>query len=242
MATVGDLILSAGRKIGVNGMTSAEIADCFTALNMMLHQWAAMPTVKNAVTRETVTLTSGTATYTVGSGGALNTVWPIEIKSAFIRKNNDDSPLYAISAEEYAYTGEKDYTGQPQVLYYERTYPLGTFMFWPEPDEAYSVHLWSIKSFQTFAAIDDTVTLPPEYEAAIMWNLALEMAPEFEREPSMIVMERSVSTLNTIKRMNAKPVPQIKTDVICSRQASTRDLFDYDLNTGFPYTFPFILR
>ena len=244
MTTVGDIILTAGRKIGVNNMTQTEVADCFTTLNLMLSQWAAMPTVKNAVTRESFSVVNGTATYTVGSGGVIDTVWPVEIRSAFIRENDNDHPLYPISGKEYAYTGEKSYSSRPQALYHERTYPLGTFMFWPTPDKTYSVHLWSTKAFQTFSAIDDVLTVPPEYEAAIMWNLAVEMAPEFEKDPSSIVVHRAASTLGTIKLLNAKPVPQIRTDVICRKYVSSRDLFP-DVSTsqsGFPYTFPFVLR
>ena len=242
MTTVAEIVAAAGRKIGVIDMTTDEKSDAVEALNLMLQQWSAIPSIKNAVTRETFNLTSGTASYAVGSGATIDTTWPSKIKSAFIRDNDTDYPLHVFSAEEYAYIGEKSESTRPVVLYHERTYPSGTFFFWPTPDSSYTVHLWSHKNFSTYTISSTSLALPLEYEPAVVYNLAIELAPEFGREPSQAVVARAAMTVKTLKNINVHPVPQINTDVICKQTGSSGDLFNMNFD-GLGYiTLPFVLR
>lgn len=242
MATVRSVIQAAGRKIGLADMTPEELSDGMASLNAMLEEWSASPQGVSAITRETFSLVSGTASYTVGSGGDFDTTWPSKIVSAFLRVDGSDHPLAVFSSQEYAYTGEKALSDRPAALYYERTYPLGTFFFWPTPDASYTGHLYSRKGIPTYTSLDTTIALPPEYLPAITWNLPVEMAPEYEEyKLSDVVIAKALSTLATIKKINAHPVPQIRTDVI-GRKAST-SLFDGYIESRVGYaSLPFILR
>jgi len=244
MSTIGTIVQAAGRKIGLADMEVEEIVDGISALNMMLSQWQAIPSLKNAITRENFNITNGTASYTVGSGATVDTTWPGRIKAAFLRDDdNVDTPLAVFSAEEYAYTGQKSETQKPAALYYERTYPNGTFFFWPTPDDTYAVHIWSHKIFTTYSATTDSLALPPEYEPAIIFNLAIEMAPEYKKEPSGVVVARAQSTLRSLKNMNSHPVPQANTNVVCRGGTSSKGDFNIDYSARVGYaTLPFVLR
>jgi len=239
MTTVRQIIEAAGRKIGVNNMGAEGLSDGLEAFNMMLRQWSAIPSTVPAVDRETFSLSSSTASYTVGDGATIDTEWPYRIKSIFIRSGSVDYPITPFSAEEYAYTGQKADERRPVAIYYERTYPSGSFFFWPTPDQSYTVHMWSQKALGNFTSYATTLTIHPSYEPAFIYNLAVELAPEYEREPSQMVALKAMSTYKTIKNMNLHPVPQIRTDVICGPSVSPKALFEDD---GFPFAFPFVLR
>jgi hypothetical protein len=242
MSTISKIVQRSGSKIGVSGMTADEISDGVDALNEMLKEWASGPQKVNAISRETLSISSSSASYTVGSGGDLDTTWPTKITSAFIRENDSDYPLGTFSSEDYAYTGRKADSQRPGALYYERTYPLGTFFFWPTPDKSYTVHLWMNKPFTTYTVNSSSLGLPPEYEAAIIWNLAIEIAPEYEKEPSAIVIGRAERTLRTLKNMNLHPIPRIDTNPLKGPWSSASLFSGYDSAMVGSATLPFVLR
>jgi len=241
MTTVNDIINAAGRKIGVVDESAEFVSDSLSALNMMLMEWGAKPNSISAITRETFDLSASTASYSVGSGQTIDTTWPNIVDSAFIRNDDTDYPLYVFSAKDYAYIERKADADRPLCLYYERTYPYGTFFFWPTPNQTYTVHLYSKKPFTEYTSGETTLTLPPEYYPAMIYNLAVELAPEYEKEPSNTVLRRAASTLKTLKAMNSVPIPVARTSVFSSTSSS--HLFNgYDIAHFGSVTFPFILR
>ena len=86
--TLRELLLSSMRLLGVADQPSNdELNDALSALNLMLAGWATPPhnlTVQ-ALTHETKTLTAGTATYTIGVGGDINSSRPTDIQNAYSR-------------------------------------------------------------------------------------------------------------------------------------------------------------
>jgi hypothetical protein len=76
---------------------------------------------------------------------------------------------------------------------------------WPKPSAANKVVLYSMKALTAFATADTAVSLPNGYLRALRYNLAIEMAPEFGREPSALVVTAAQESKEVIKRMNIKP-------------------------------------
>ena len=213
MTTVSELVQASGRKIGVTNMSANEISDAMVALNMMLNEWASKKSGVYKVTRENFNITDGTASYTIGSSGDVNSGWPVRIVKSFIRVSNIDYPVTEINEEEYADLSQKSLESRPVHVYLERSYPLASLFFWPTPDQTYAVHLWSHKAIASYSNSATTIELPPEYEAAMLWNLAIDMAPEYEREPSAVVAAKASRTLNAIKAVNTI-IPGVDTAVI----------------------------
>lgn len=188
MATASSMILRSLRLIGekpVGGtLTSAEQTAYLSDLNTMLESWSLDRLLVYQLLQESLALTSGVSSYTIGSGGAFNTARPNRIVDpCFIRDSGGtDSPLEIISAETYgAISFKTDTIGDPSYLFYDQAYVsgLGTIRLYPEPTSGLTLYINSWKQLQSFAAIGDAVSLPPGYQRAIEYNFAIEVAGGF---------------------------------------------------------------
>lgn len=154
--------------------------------------------------RESFTLTSGTNTYTIGSGGAFDTVRPNKIKSAFIRDtNNLDHNVEIRPIDEYYQISDKDAQDRPREIYYDKQYPLGIIYLYYTPNAAEALHISSFKPLETYDDIPvDDVDVPGEYEEMFISNLALRFCPRYGRTPSPELKETALRTLQAIRNNN----------------------------------------
>ena len=217
MTAVIDVIASSLRIIGSASLGetigAAKLANGLSAMNQMLGGWSAQPNSLYFVTEDTHTLVASTGSYTIGSGGDIDTTRPIKILNAFVRDSTSDYSLELIDRAKYDSIVAKGSTGFPQYLYYEPSMPTGTIYLYPEPSSAYELHIKSLKPFSSSYAATDTFALPPGYEEAIKFNLAIRLAPEYGRAVTQEVVALAVSTLNFIKTQNsATRVKQIRSN------------------------------
>ena len=78
----------------------------------------------------------------------------------------------------------------------------------------------SWKPLSTLAALTTSLSLPPGYERALRYALALELAPEYGRQVSEIVMAAAVESKAAIKRMNIAPAYLQVDDALRARPAA----------------------
>ena len=181
MATAQDLIDAALRKIGTSIPDSTDRANGLIALNDMISSWSIDNLLVYAVTQESFTLTIGTYSYTIGSSGDYDTVRPIKITNAYLRDSDGyDYPLDIISSKEYNDIADKDVSSRPTRLYYLPAFPLAKILFDYAPDAADTLYLDSQKHLSEFAALTTDFSMPPEYRRALIYNLAVDLAPEYD--------------------------------------------------------------
>jgi hypothetical protein len=174
------------------------------ALNRMISSWSLEGLVIHAVTAETpLALTPGDATVSMGTAGDIATR-PISIESAAIRDGSTDYPIGLITADEYAALSDKSVQGMPRALYDDGGYPLRTLTLYPVPSAAHSLVLYTKRAL-TALTLDGTVSLPPGYERAIIYNGAVEIAPEYGRAASAEVVSIASEAKRVIKAANIKP-------------------------------------
>lgn len=208
MATAQTIIDRAMRLIGVvasgESPTAAEGTDGLIALNAMIDSWRNDRLMVYALTDQALTLTAA-ASYTIGPTGGLVITRPVKIASAFVRDGDEDYPVEVIEKPEWDAIGDKTTTGTyPTKIYYAPTVPDGTLYAYPRTSGTIYLTLWT--PISTLAAVGTTVTLPPGYEKALAFNLALELAPEYEREPSAAVVAGAKESKAAIKRINSRPI------------------------------------
>lgn len=212
MATAQTLIDRALRLISAiasgESPTAQESADALVALNNMLESWQTDKLTVYAFVDTSVTLNASDGSYTVGPSGDFNlTPRPPKIEQCFVRASDIDYPIELIDKERwFAITDKTVESDIPEYAYYEPTLATGTLQLWPVPNTANSLHIITWTTVSSLASLATTVTLPQGYERAIAYNLAVEIAPEFEREASKTVMKIAQDSYAAIKRVNNRPI------------------------------------
>lgn len=182
MTTARQIIVKALQKNGVltKGMQpdDDEIVDGLSALLAMLSSWSVDGMTTYARTTESFTLTPAQSQYTIGDGGDFDTSRPNQIVSAYFRDSDIDYPLTIINDETYAQIAWKQEQSFPYYINYTNEYPLGKLNIYPVPANTYTLFLLTEKPFLEYT-IDEDVNLPPGWERALIYNLAVELAPDY---------------------------------------------------------------
>jgi len=210
MATGQTLVNRSMRLLGLinsgDSPTATESSDALIAINAMLDSWRNDRLMAYALQDESLTLVAADSSYTIGSGGQLNTVRPVSIEGCYCRASSIDYPVRVIQFEEWNSIVDKTATSDiPEVVYYEPTMATGTLQVWPVPTTANVLHITTRVPF-TALVLGTTVSLPPGWEDAIASNGAIAIAPEFEKEPSQSVIKMAQDSLKGIKRTNSRPI------------------------------------
>lgn len=208
MATAQTIINRALRLIGVLGAgespTSDDTADALVALNAMLDSWRNERLMAYSISENTLTMTVGDSSYTVGSGGDLNITRPVKLEYAFFRVNSVDYPVQIVDKGRFDAIKDKTITSDwVEMIYYNPTMSTGTLSVWPVPSAANVLHVGVWQQFTAFSSASDTVTLPPGYERALAYNLAIEIAPEYGRSAASEIVDVARISKGDIKRVNA---------------------------------------
>lgn len=223
---VSDLIKAAFRKCGVYASgetpTVSEYADALLALQMMLRRWASKRILVYASTYTSLTLESGTASYTWGPSGDISGNRPQELISAELTLS-DGSTVMLEKITEGRYLGLSDKTeqDQPSYVFYKPTYPNGTLYFYRTPNAALTVSLENLQPFtesSSFASINDTLQLPLNYEEAVLYGLTMRIATEYGKQLTTEMIGLAQGAYNDLVTSNANTtVEPVNLDIPAGR-------------------------
>ena len=214
MATAKELMNRSKRLIGALGRgetgTNAEDVDDLAALNAFMNSlWLNGDAVYD-IQEQSLTVT--TVSHTVGPTGNTVITRPITIESAVQRKNNIDYPIELLTEQQYRAITAKSVTSDiVSQAWYQPLMPDGKIFFFPTPSESITVLIRSRTQIEAFT-INETVALPPGYEDMLAYNLALRLAPEYQREVPEMVRLTAATTLRNIKRLNYEPPTAYSSD------------------------------
>lgn len=184
--TANTMISRAMRLIQVFGTdenpTAQEAADGLYALNSMLDAWSIERLMIYQVQQANYSWASGAGSKTIGNGGDFSASRParIEKDGNFFRTSDDiDYPVAVHSREEYDGIQQKTAAGSvPEYLFHDEGFPLITLYAYPVPSQTLTLYLNTWKALQQFTSLTSSINLPPGYQAAIEYNLAIWIAPE----------------------------------------------------------------
>ena len=129
-----DLIRSSLRLIGAISSSetpaSDETMDALEALNLLLSSWGASRFLSKNTQTITHTLT-GAASYTIGSGGDIDTIRPSAIFTAYYTLGGLDYPLQVLDYKTYSEIGTKNIGAIPEYIVLKPDYPLSTIYVFP---------------------------------------------------------------------------------------------------------------
>lgn len=215
--TAGEIIASALKRIGAiaaNESPSAEdAATGLESLNLLIDQWQTERLTVFTLTRTTWSIVSGTGSYTVGTGGDVNITRPTSagtVTIKFVNTSSSPSTEYqcnALTEQAYQAIPQKDLTSVlPTSAYYNPTYGatgLGTITYWPVPTSTTLLGvIYAPAPIGEAAATTTTFYLPPGYRRFYITNLAVELAPQFNRPIDEGLMLAARDSKAAVKRAN----------------------------------------
>ena len=239
-ATARDLISAALSDMGILAAgevpTADDASDALNALNRLLDQWAAENLTIYTVTRTTHAITSGDNTYTVGATGDIAITRPVFFEGIKFQDTSTDPAteynLVPHTEDSWAQVRLKDLTSVfPNSYYYNPTYPNGTIYLWPVPTSAtLELVLYSWTAVPQFTGLTVSASLPPGYQRAIVKNLAVDLAPAYEKAPSQLLLEQARESKMIIQRAN-KRLTDMSLDPAALIQGKNRSWL-YSIYTG----------
>jgi hypothetical protein len=208
--TAGDQINRALRLLGVlaEGETpsAATSQDGLTALNQMIDSWNTERLSVFCTQDQIFTWPAGQITRTLGPSGDFIGNRPVLFDDATYYRDagtNVSFGIKFINQQQYDGIAVKTVTSTyPQVIFVNMTYPDATMTVYPKPTRDLEWHFISVQELINPATLVTNLTFPPGYLRAFVYNLAMEIAPEFGVEPSPQVTRIAMTSKRNLKRIN----------------------------------------
>jgi hypothetical protein len=221
MTTARDLITLASKDAGVLGvgqtMLAEDMNDQLRRLNMMIAQWQTMRFFIWHLVNLGIA-TTGQEYYTAGAGGEFNLgYWPNKIESAFLRitantpqSQQVDFPIQVMnSREDYDRIALKGLQSFSQYIWLDTSYPLAKVYAWPIPSaNIYELHVTFRALLSQFASLDTVFAFPPEYEAAIHYNLAVRIRAGYRLPADLQLNDLASQASRVVREANAQ-IPRL---------------------------------
>ena len=210
MSTVRQFLQEQLEGMGVYGagetMSAADATRGLSIFTNLIKSWNIQGLLIPAVTRETLTLTSGQSSRTIGATGQLVTARPIRIEHAAIKIDDVEYPLEILTPSEWAMIADKTLTGRPSQIYIEGTYPNDTINFFPVPDSNYSFVVQSLKPIVGTLTLDTNLSFPDGYEWSLGCNFRILAGSFWGKQPDIITLEEARDSKSRLMLQNSEPV------------------------------------
>lgn len=217
--TCGMLLTNALVDAGIVGIDEAVeqpiLNRAFRQANWLLAQWARKRWLVYRI-QDYSFVSTGAQTYSVGKGAVIDiNPRPDRLEYAFLRFLNYtgsagsglpvDIPLDIIqSHEDYSRITVKTIGTIPWRIFYDPVWPVGLLFPWPIPfPMAYAIHVGFKVVLPRFSSLNQAISFPPEYEAALNWCLVRRFLVSYQMPVSEDVRSLARDGLNTIRLANS---------------------------------------
>ena len=211
MPTAQQLIKTSAVKLGAiesgESLTAQEANDGLEVMNSMLDSLSIDRKYVYHIVQNSHTWPSSTTSRTIGSSGDFNTTRPERIEDGtFFRdsSNNDYQVIVTDDRKVYDQITVKGSTSTyPQILFYDKVYPLGILYVYPVPSSSLTLKLNSWQVLQNFASLTTDLALPKGYQWMIEHNLAVALESVFQLQAPQSVVREAERSLARIGRVNS---------------------------------------
>lgn len=202
-STAVTILEDARRLLGVHAeeesLEAHELQTGIRFLTRMLKEWEVDPALGTWLyTEGSLALVDGDGAYTFQAGGDVTTV-PFEIVHVRVSTSAGASiPLQRISREDYYRLPTPTSEGRPTQWFYDRQRDGGTLYLWPVPDSNdHDITYTYRRRIMDVDAGTDNLDIPPEWEEAVVNNLAVKLIPVYGRggspEAAQIITQAELS-------------------------------------------------
>lgn len=168
----------------MNGEDADYILQVF---NSVLDAWNGQRRAVYADLFNDYTLTPTLNPHTIGAGGTFNvTQRPESLDGAALNIGGAPNSFLRITVRDEAWYKRLLTPGVSASVvtdvYYSKEWPLGKLYFYPVPDTAYGVRLWTRALLAAVTDATQNFSLPPGYQEALTLELARKIAPGFGQQ------------------------------------------------------------
>ena len=175
---VNDYIEEAFERCGLEVRTGYDVKTANRSLNLMFADWANRGLNRWTIEQSTLSLTSGTAVYTLPTD-------TIDILSAVIRTgtgtSQSDTQITRVSRDTYINIPSKNTQAQPSQWYVDRQI-IPQIKIWPTPDKTYTLVYDRLTRIEDADSSINTLDVPfrfyPCLAAGLAYYLAMKKAPD----------------------------------------------------------------
>ena len=172
---VGELIEEAYERCGLEMRTGYDARTARRSLNLMFADWANRGLNLWTVKQETVSVVSGTATYT------LDATYVDLLEVVLRNSSNTDFTLTQMSRNEYLTIPNKTATGQPSQYFFDRQ-TIPTITLWSTPNASFTLVYYYVRRIQDADSLTNTTDAPfrflPCMAAGLAYYIAIKRAPD----------------------------------------------------------------
>ena len=173
---VAELIEEAYERCGLEIRTGYDAKTARRSLNLMFADWANRGLNLWTVKQATLSITSGTAEYTLLD----NTV--VDLLEVVLRNSsNTDFTLTQMSRGEYLKIPNKANSGQPSQYFFDRQI-TPKITLWSTPDTSYTLVFYYVRRIEDADALVNTTDAPfrflPCMAAGLAYYIAIKKAPD----------------------------------------------------------------
>lgn len=109
----------------------------------------------------------------------------IEQANIILVPGNTRRPLFLATEQQWSKIRVQDIPNAvPEILYDDYAYPISTLYLWGQPLNGYQLELFVWSQVPTYTGLNDMVILPPQYEDALVLNLAVRLVSLFPLNPT----------------------------------------------------------
>jgi hypothetical protein len=207
--------LSSIGQLGIEQSPSPEqLNQALRYANRMIQKWSTLRYYIYSVASRSFAMTPGLQDYVLGptaaGPGSFVGARPVFVEASQVQSpgSSEYLPLNLLDRTKWGAIRDKGATcsanGVPQDIFINMQYPNLDFHLWPVPSNTCTVWLSTWELLQQFVTVFDTISLPPGYEEALMWNLALELCSSYDMAPPPTLPGLAGDGLLRIQAINAQ--------------------------------------
>lgn len=206
--TALDIIARAMRLLGVYAQgespTGAEATEALSVLNSLIQSYGNQNLLIFADSADEIPFVANQDSVTIGPTGSFSGVRPVVLSDySYVQFGQLSYPLEVLTNEEYAGISLKGLiTGIPTSIYLDATMPDAKIYLYPIPTQAMVLNLRSNKRLTTIATLADVLSFPDGYDRMFAACLAIELAPEYDRQASADLRLMATNARRVLKRTN----------------------------------------
>jgi len=209
--TGNELIKASLRVLGVHDIhttpTDDEMQNALDAFIWMLEQLAGPPDRTDIGIKPwiqaiaTLTLSAKASFDIKASGGDLDLEVPEGIITATRRDtDSNDNILIPMTLEDYNAISNKGQTGTPGRYYYEREKDNGLFKLDYIPSDTTDTVILNYRRRIESPTLAGNLDMPEVSYRMLKYNLAIDLAPEYGKEPSSVLMGLALQSRRKLSR------------------------------------------